>query len=48
MRLMYPECRAQSAKDFNDLVRRLTQSPWGSPELERQPELKALLDRLQA
>ena len=46
MRVLYPECRTQSAKGFTDLMRRLTQGPWGSGDLERDPVLKRLLDEL--
>ena len=46
MRLMYPECRAQNAKGFSDLVRRLTRGPWGSTSVQSVPELAKLLQRL--
>ena len=31
MRLMYPQCKAANAKGFDDLVKRLTQGPWVTP-----------------
>jgi DNA-binding NtrC family response regulator len=46
MRLMYPECKAANAKGFDDLIKRLTQGPWGSPELKKDIEIKRLLDEL--
>lgn len=46
MRLMYPENKAPSAKGFNDLIRRLTNGPWGEPNLNNDPELKKLLEQL--
>ncbi len=46
MRLMYPECRAQNAKGFNDLIRRLTRGPWGSTSVRNDSELASLLERL--
>lgn len=39
MRLMYPGCKAANAKGFNDLVRRLTQGPWGDADWEKNPSL---------
>lgn len=48
MRLMYPECKAQNAKGFNDLIRRLTKGPWGKSDYHRDPELAALIDELQS
>jgi DNA-binding NtrC family response regulator len=46
MRLMYPDCRARSAKGFQDLVRRLTSGPWGSERVAQDPELRQLLGLL--
>lgn len=46
MRLMYPECKAANAKGFKDLVRRLTQGPWGEPRWEEDPEFKSLITEL--
>lgn len=43
MRLMYPECKAQNAKGFNDLIRRLTKGPWGDPEWEKDQKIKTLM-----
>lgn len=48
MRLMYPECKAANAKGFDDLIKRLTQGPWGSPKLKKDVEIKRLLDELTA
>lgn len=48
MRIMYPACRAQSAKGFNDLIRRLTKGPWGDPDYEQDSELTSLLRELKA
>ncbi len=47
MRLVYPHCRAQSAKGFQDLIRRLTKGPWGEPNLDADPELKRLMRELE-
>jgi DNA-binding NtrC family response regulator len=46
MRLMYPECKAASAKGFDDLIRRLTQGPWGDPKWEDMSELKKHIEEL--
>lgn len=46
MRLMYPNCKAQSAKGFNDLIGRLTRGPWGDPNLEKNEELGPLLKKI--
>jgi len=43
MRLMYPHCKAANAKGFDDLIKRLTQGPWGEPNLARDSELTARL-----
>jgi len=48
MRMMYPECKAQNAKGFNDLVRRLTKGPWGNPNWELDDEFAALVEKLLA
>ena len=47
MRLLYPECKAQSAKGFDDLIRRLTKGPWGDPNYHNDPELAALIRELE-
>ena len=47
MRLMYPDCKAQNAKGFNDLIRRLTKGPWGLHNWTRDPSISALLNELQ-
>lgn len=46
MRLMYPHCKAANAKGFSDLVKRLSQGPWGDPEWSKDSELKRLIDSL--
>jgi DNA-binding NtrC family response regulator len=46
MRLMYPECRAANAKGFQDLIKRLTQGPWGAPDWREQRELVELIEEL--
>jgi DNA-binding NtrC family response regulator len=46
MRLMYPECKAQNAKGFNDLIRRLTKGPWGSRHIGNDLEASELLREL--
>lgn len=46
MRLMYPHCKAQNAKGFRDLIKRLTHSPWGDPCIHRDGLLVQLLDDL--
>ncbi len=48
MRLMYPECKAANAKGFDDLIKRLTQGPWGSPKLNENVEIRRLLETLTA
>lgn len=48
MRLMYPECKAANAKGFDDLIKRLTQGPWGSPKLRDDADITRLLDELSA
>jgi two-component system, NtrC family, response regulator len=47
MRLMYPECKARSAKGFNDLLRRLTKGPWGDPDARSDSECEALISELE-
>lgn len=46
MRLMYPQCRASNAKGLSDLVKRLTQGPWGYPRWEDDVELRDLINEL--
>jgi len=46
MRLMYPESKAQNAKGFSDLLKRLTQGPWGYSEWEANRELALLIKEL--
>lgn len=46
MRLLFPDNKAQSAKGFNDLIKRLTKGPWGSKNLESFPELRDKLEQL--
>jgi len=46
MRLMYPESKAANAKGFDDLIKRLTQGPWGCPSWQNQPELAQLIEVL--
>ncbi len=46
MRLMYPECKAANAKGFDDLIKRLTQGPWGCSKWEKHPTLAALIKEL--
>jgi DNA-binding NtrC family response regulator len=47
MRLMYPECKAQSAKGFDDLIRRLTKGPWGDPSFRDDKEMSSLIGELE-
>lgn len=47
MRLMYPNVKAANAKGFGDLVKRLTQGPWGCPQWEKNAELAALIRQLE-
>jgi len=47
MRLLYPDCKAQNAKGFNDLIRRLTKGPWGLRNWTHDPSVSALLNELQ-
>ncbi len=46
MRLMFPENKAQSAKGFNDLIRRLTKGPWGFPEVEKNHTINEMINNL--
>lgn len=46
MRLMYPESKAISAKGFDDLIKRLTQGPWGTSRWHEDPELAQLIEEL--
>jgi DNA-binding NtrC family response regulator len=46
MRMMYPECKAANAKGFDDLIKRLTQGPWGCPSWQQHSELAALIEKL--
>jgi len=48
MRLLYPACKASSAKGFDDLIKRLTQGPWGNPDWRKHPELARLLEMLRS
>lgn len=48
MRRVYPHCKASSAKGFNDLIRRLTQAPWGDPNAREDEQLAALLRDLES
>lgn len=47
MRLVYPHCRAQNAKGFADLIRRLTKGPWGEPGFRSDAEIMDLLRQLE-
>lgn len=46
MRLMYPECKAANAKGFDDLIKRLTQGPWGYPNWQDHPDIARLMEAL--
>lgn len=48
MRLMYPECKAANAKGFDDLIRRLTQGPWGDPKWEQDSKLRDAIEVLRS
>jgi len=48
MRLAYPECKAQNAKGFQDLIRRLTKGPWGDPNWESNQALAELVRKLRS
>jgi two-component system, NtrC family, nitrogen regulation response regulator NtrX len=47
MRVLYPECKAPSAKGLSDLIRRLTKGPWGASDLRSDSEAAALLNELE-
>jgi DNA-binding NtrC family response regulator len=44
MRLVYPHCKAANAKGFADLIKRLTQGPWGDPDWIKDRDLRRLLE----
>lgn len=46
MRLMYPDCKAANAKGFDDLLKRLTQGPWGHTRWNDDSELAELIEAL--
>jgi len=46
MRLMYPDCKAANAKGFDDLIKRLTQGPWGYTRWTDDSELRELIEAL--
>jgi two-component system, NtrC family, nitrogen regulation response regulator GlnG len=46
MRLMYPHCKAANAKGFDDLIRRLTQGPWGEPNTRGDEKIRARIAEL--
>ena len=46
MRLMYPGFKAANAKGFDDLIKRLTQGPWGIPDWRDDPDLSSLIEAL--
>ncbi len=46
MRLMYPDCKAANAKGFDDLIKRLTQGPWGCPNWLDNPDIVELIETL--
>jgi len=48
MRLMYPRAKAANAKGVNDLIRRLSSGPWGSPEIRSDPVAGPLLEELES
>lgn len=48
MRLMYPEYKAANAKGFSDLIRRLTNGPWGFREARNDLEISALIRELES
>lgn len=48
MRLMYPNCKAANAKGFDDLIKRLTQGPWGDPKLRNREVAAGLLADLES
>lgn len=48
MRLMYPRCKAANAKGFDDLIKRLTQGPWGDSTLKADKHFARLLAELES
>jgi DNA-binding NtrC family response regulator len=48
MRILYPDCKAQNAKGFSDLIRRLTKGPWGLEGWEQVPEIREYLEQLKS
>jgi DNA-binding NtrC family response regulator len=48
MRVMYPHAKAQNAKGFADLIKRLTSGPWGDPDAHSDSEMRSLLNELQS
>jgi hypothetical protein len=46
MRVLYPHCKAASAKGFDDLIKRLTKGPWGDPSLTTDDWANSLLNLL--
>jgi DNA-binding NtrC family response regulator len=48
MRLMYPHCKAANAKGFDDLIKRLTQGPWGDPKLKTHTQFARLISELES
>jgi two-component system, NtrC family, response regulator AtoC len=46
MRLLYPECRAANAKGFDDLLKRLTQGPWGCSTWNQHEPISKLIEIL--
>ena len=48
MRLMYPHCKAANAKGFDDLIKRLTQGPWGDPKLKAHAQFSRLISELES
>jgi len=48
MRLLYPHCKAANAKGFDDLLRRLTQGPWGDPAYQDDRDLRRLVAELRS
>ncbi|MCI0541940.1 MAG: sigma 54-interacting transcriptional regulator [Verrucomicrobiales bacterium] len=48
MRLMYPNVKAANAKGFDDLIKRLTQGPWGCPEWKDDAQLAELIRQLES
>lgn len=46
MRMLYPECKAANAKGFQDLVRRLSNGPWGCSQWRKNERMAVLLGEL--